>query len=105
MLQFLDRLRNPWVILAIFIALMFIPAVSYAMASFYHLRHPGNTIIEAIIVAILFAASEYIVKVPLIHFGFGKGLTRTHIQLIWVIVTFIVVMVLDYFYPNPKSLF
>lgn len=104
MFSYLDGLKNRWAIIGVFSLLMLIPALFYALASFYHVLHPKRTMVIAIVIAILFAMVEYVFKVPLIAFGYRKGLTRKEVQIIWILVTFLTVAVMDYWRPNPKAL-
>ena len=84
----------------LFVILMFIPATLYTLAAFYNLVYPSKSMATAISIAVLFATSEYIFKVPIIKFGGENGFTPFSIQICWIVLTIICSYGMNILYHN-----
>ena len=71
----------------IFLLLFCIPAVLFNLASFYNIAYPSSSMLKAIIIAVGFAALEYVFKVPIIEYGYSNGITPFFMNVSWVILT------------------
>lgn len=70
------------------ILLTFIPGVFYILAAYGHLFIAGASLVTSILVSILFAALEYIVRVPIIKYSSHEaGMSNTVMQIVWVVIT------------------
>ena len=70
------------------ILLTFIPGVLYVLASYGHLLVTGMGLGLSIVVSIIFAALEYIVRVPIIKYSSEiAGMSNGIMKLVWVSIT------------------
>jgi uncharacterized protein (DUF486 family) len=70
------------------ILLTFIPGVLYVLAAYGHLLVTGMGLGLSIVVSIIFAALEYIVRVPIIKYSSEiAGMSNGIMQLVWVSIT------------------
>ena len=83
------------------ILLTFLPGILYVLAAYGHFFIKGATLYTSIIVSIIFAALEYIVRVPIIKYsGQIAGMSNTFMQVVWVIITILLSGVSDIFMPK-----
>jgi uncharacterized protein (DUF486 family) len=70
------------------ILLTFLPGLLYVLAAYGHLFIKGAALSTSIIVSIIFASLEYIVRVPIIKYSSDiAGMSNTIMQVVWVIIT------------------
>lgn len=82
------------------IALTFIPGVLYVGAAYGHLLIAGATLLTSILVSVLFATLEYVVRVPLVKYSSEvAGMQNDSLQMVWVVVTMILSWLSKYFMP------
>ena len=72
------------------IALTFIPGLFYVLAAFGHLMVAGSGLAISIVVSVIFAAIEYVFRVPITKYSSNEaGMSNGTIQTIWVVITLI----------------
>ena len=72
------------------VVLTFVPGILYVLAAYGHLLITGASLATSIIVSIIFAALEYIVRVPIIKYSSNEaGMSHSTMQIVWVVVTLI----------------
>lgn len=83
------------------ILLTFVPGILYVLAAYGHLFIAGASLATSILVSILFAALEYIVRVPIIKYSSVEaGMSNSTMQIVWVIITVILSKISDGFFPH-----
>ena len=83
------------------ILLTFIPGILYVLAAYGHFFIKSATLPTSIIVSIIFAAMEYIVRVPIIKYSSDiAGMSNTLMQVVWVVITIILSSISDIFMPK-----
>jgi uncharacterized protein (DUF486 family) len=80
------------------VVLTFVPGLLYVLAAYGHLFLTGASLATSILVSILFASLEYIVRVPLIKYSsIEAGMSHSTMQIVWIVVTFILSKLSDLF--------
>ena len=80
------------------VALTFIPGIFYVLAAFGHLMVAGSGLAVSIVVSIIFAAIEYIFRVPITKYSSNEaGMSNTTIQTVWVVITLLLSKVSELF--------
>ncbi len=83
------------------ILLTFVPGILYVLAAYGHLFIAGASLATSIIVSIIFAALEYIVRVPIIKYSSAEaGMSNTTMQVVWVAITVILSKLSDGVFPH-----
>ena len=83
------------------VVLTFVPGILYVLAAYGQLFLTGASLATSIIISIVFAALEYLVRVPIIKYSSNEaGMSNTTMQIVWVIVTLILSKVSDGFIPK-----
>lgn len=83
------------------IILTFIPGIFYVLAAYGHLFIANASLLTSIVISVLFATLEYIVRVPIIKYSSVEaGMSNTTMQVIWVIITILLSKVSDGFFPK-----
>lgn len=78
------------------IILLIIPAIFYTLASYGHLYLKDTPLYKAILIAIIFATLEYIVRVPVIRYSSRVAkMSNFMMQIIWIIITLLLALLLD----------
>lgn len=86
------------------IVLTTIPAIFYILASYAHLCFKNCTLSSAILISILFAIFEYIVRVPVIKYSSEiAGLSNFWLQVIWISVTLVLAYGSDFIMPPHEQ--
>jgi uncharacterized protein (DUF486 family) len=88
----------------IFIGLLFIPGILYSCASFYNVLKPSSNIYYAILIAIGFAIVEYIVKIPIIKYGYDNRITPFFIQFTWIAITLFMSYMITVYIDKEKRI-
>ena len=92
--QYIPQLFENNVINAII--LLIIPAVFYTLASYGHLYLKNIPLYRAILLAILFATLEYIIRVPIVRYSSEVAqLSNFTMQIIWIVMTLLLALLLD----------
>lgn len=82
------------------IALTIVPGLLYVGAAYGHLLIAGATLMTSILVSVLFATLEYIVRVPIIKYSSDvAGMSNGFMQIVWVIITMILSWLSDGLIP------
>lgn len=82
------------------IILTFIPGIFYILAAYGSLFVAGASLATSIVMSIMFAALEYIVRVPIIKYSSHEaGMSNGTMQLVWIAVTFILSKISDLWMP------
>lgn len=82
------------------IILTFIPGILYVLAAYGHLFIAGASLATSIVISIIFAAFEYIVRVPIIKYSSNEaGMSNNTMQIVWVVVTVILSKISDVWIP------
>ena len=82
--------------------LLFIPAIFYTLATFYHLNHPHLSYRSAVLIAIFFASLEYFFKVPAIReLSYDYKISNFSIQAVWIVLSLVMAYTSSYFI-HPK---
>ena len=80
------------------IALTFIPGIFYVLASFGHLMFAGGSLAVSIVVSIIFASIEYVMRVPLNKYSsIDAKMTNGTIQIVWVVITLFLSKLSEFF--------
>lgn len=86
------------------IVLTTIPAILYTAAAFGHLHLKQNTLLVAILISILFACLEYVVRVPIVKYSSNEAqMSNTTIQVIWIILTLVFAYMSDFIVPDTAE--
>lgn len=86
------------------IALTFAPAVLYAGAAYGHLLFGHLTLALSILVSVIFATLEYIVRVPIIKYSSEvAGMSNSYMQVIWIVLTLITSYISGLFMPKVSD--
>jgi uncharacterized protein (DUF486 family) len=81
-----------------------IPGVLYTLAAYAHLYLPQVTILIAIVISVIFAALEYIVRVPIIKYSSEVAkLSNGELQMIWVGITLGLAFLTDAIFPRDEK--
>ena len=66
------------------IALTVVPGIFYVLAAYAHLFFSGLSLIGSIIVSVIFATIEYIIRVPVIKYSSEvAGMSNGFMQAVW----------------------
>lgn len=83
------------------VALTFLPGLCYTLAAYGSTFFTGVSMIVSLLIAICFATIEYTFRVPLVSYASKTAkLSNGFQQGIWVVVTFILSILSDYFIPS-----
>jgi len=83
------------------IALTFVPGLLYVGAAYGHLLIAGATLMTSIMVSVLFATLEYIVRVPIIKYSSEvAGMSNGIMQVVWVVITMLLSWATDGLIPH-----
>jgi len=70
------------------VVLTFVPGLLYVGAAYGHLLIAGASLMTSILISVLFATLEYIVRVPIIKYsGEVAGMSNGVMQTVWVVIT------------------
>jgi uncharacterized protein (DUF486 family) len=82
------------------IILTFIPGILYVLAAYGHLMFAGVGLGISIVISIIFAALEYIVRVPLVKYSSEiAGMSNGFMQFVWVGITMLLSWLSSWFMP------
>ena len=83
------------------IVITVIPGIFYTLASYAQLYLPQLTLLIAIVISVIFATFEYIIRVPIIKYSSDTvGLSNGEMQMIWVGVTMGLAFLSDAIFPR-----
>ena len=86
------------------IVVTIVPGVLYTLAAYAHLYIPQITLMLAIVISVIFATFEYIVRVPIIQYSSEKaGLSNGEMQMIWVGITIALAYAADALFPRKEK--
>lgn len=78
-----------------------IPAVLYTLAAYGHLFVKGASLGLSILISVIFATLEYIVRVPIIKYSHDVAqLSNGTMQIIWILLTGVLGFISDGFFPK-----
>lgn len=82
------------------VAITFLPGLFYVGAAYGHLLIQGATLMTSILVSVLFATLEYIVRVPIIKYSSEiAGMSNGTMQVVWVVITMLLSWLSDGIMP------
>lgn len=86
------------------IAITFIPGVFYIGAAYGHLMLAGASLLTSILISVLFATMEYIVRVPIIKYSSEvAGMSNGVMQSVWVVITLLLGWLSDGVIPHAHD--
>lgn len=78
-----------------------VPAVLYTLAAYGHLFVQGASLGLSILISVIFATLEYIVRVPIIKYSHDVAqMSNGTMQVIWIILTGLMSFASDGFFPK-----
>ena len=85
------------------VAITVIPGIFYTLAAYAHLYLPHLTLMVSILISVIFATMEYIIRVPIIEYSSNiANMSNSTMQWTWVIITLLLAYLSDYFFPRKK---
>ena len=82
------------------IALTVVPGIFYVAAAYGHLLVAGASLLTSILISVLFATLEYIVRVPIIKYSSSvAGMSNGYMQVVWTVITMVLSWMSGWFMP------
>ena len=80
-----------------------VPGIFYTLAAYAHLYLPQLTLAIAIVISVIFATFEYVIRVPIIEYSANvAGMSNTQLQFIWVGITLGLAYLTDEIWPRDS---
>lgn len=86
------------------VILTFLPGIFYVLAAYGHLLVSGMGLGVSIVMSIIFASLEYLVRVPIIKYSSEvAGMSNTTLQMVWVAITMFLSWISDKYMIKTKT--
>ena len=86
------------------VSLTVVPGIFYTLAAYAHLYLPQLTLMMSILISVIFATMEYIIRVPIIDYSSKvANMSNSQLQVVWVVITLILAWLSDIFFPKKKE--